>query len=293
MPQRMGRRRRRLPRLLLNAATATSVVLSGPACNHAPRGGPPAAHEPPPRAPATRPLATVPPSPAGLLERLNRYGAWEGKLARMADVRARRRVSAADRDAHFAEISRLAVVAGGAIEVMVVESLIQGQSLAGEYDRIGLFHVPGRADAVDPAAFERLGLVRVGDPGRWRQLARWGGQLLADNAPFAPERRIFDVDEAAIVSRFDGRGWTSRCWFNLLTRAELGRNPQRPEDLPPESRAAVNLFQLVDRSLTDAHPRRLRPQGILPADEDPPRFAGFSAEFVDKFGEFPVPPAPR
>ena len=75
-------------------------------------------------------------------------------------------------------------------------------------------------------------------------------------------------------------------------RRKLNQN-ECPEDLPPESRAAVNLFQLVDRSLTDAHPRRLRPHGRFPAEEDPPRFAGFSAEFVDKLGEFPAPPAPR
>jgi hypothetical protein len=242
--------------------------------------------------PATRPAATPPsppPSPPpGLIEQLDQppdrsAGRGERLLERLNDVRAHAKASAERRDAHFAELTRLAARPDAGVVLLVVEAIKGGGGSFGNYDRVGLFRptggdrdpAAGTATAT-AAALERLGLIRVDDPERWRQLSLWAGRLLESDAPVDVDKPIFDIDEAAIVSRFDGGRWTSRSWFYLLTRAELfGADPRRPEDLPPETRAAVNLFQLADRSL---------------GDDRPPPFARFWAPFVEQFGEFPARP---
>jgi hypothetical protein len=279
MPGRMTRRR--LPRILLNAATAVSLVLCTTLACHRPAGGEASAPVQPPRPPGTRSAVATPAPPPGLLGQLRGGGyQFASLLPQISDVRAPGTVNAERRDAHFAELTRLAAKRVADVRLLVVEAVDHyGHTGTGEYDRVGLFHVVGGDDPrAGAAAYERLGLIRVDDPERWRHLSHQAGLLLDGDAPLAPEKPIFDAFEAAIVSRFDGRGWTSRSWFYLLIRAEqLGIEGKRPADLPPETRAAVNLFQLVDRSLGRGRP---------------PPFAEFWAPFVGQFGEFPAPAKP-
>jgi hypothetical protein len=177
------------------------------------------------------------------------------------------RIEVHQRDAEIRELARLveARAKQAPLQLLCVETLIMSPTFGTTYDRAVVFL---DSDARPRNTFQMVPAHAV-DAHRWLEIHQKADTLLNSTARRGPEFVVFDLFEAMIISLYDGSAWKSSTWLYLSLRTES--DPERPEDLSAETRAAVNLIQLLNWT----EPERTR------------HFAADYEGMIEKFGEYP------
>jgi hypothetical protein len=186
------------------------------------------------------------------------------------------RLDATERERYFHAVAQAVArpASGAPPQLIVVEFVSSGQGGFGTYERAGVFHAP---DA--PVDLTAQGLAAADAP-TWRAVRESTARLLSPSGSTGLERPLWDANEAAVITSFDGRQWRAVTWFYPITRIDLLGHypPQARADVPQVTRDVANLCQLINRSLpAGAHGLLEESRDVLDTLSDYPRSEAPSA----------------
>jgi hypothetical protein len=186
------------------------------------------------------------------------------RTAQDADYRA---FKFAERDRYVRKLAKLAdAMRPNAGQILLLEAFGKGGGNGGTYQRVAM---AAHQDASGMRELRALGVAPV-TPAQF-DLMRDYARTLLDGERHAM-KPVHDMEDWLVISYFDGKRWSTRARHNLMVRlAILDPEPEKPSDLPPDIRAAINLIKVANWSLPD----------------DAAEFGPYYWGPVEQFGEHP------
>lgn len=136
-------------------------------------------------------------------------------------------VNLARRNAAVADLARELATLPAPPKVLIIEHL--GGGHVGTYERVVVFHAASPPDPL-PAALTRLRATPVA-AGEWQAIERPASLLLMAGGVNFGMGRMYDAEDATVITLYDGHAWRTDTWFLALDGPLLG--PVASEDDGP------------------------------------------------------------